>query len=229
MWFQDWLRHIRSVATLSVEPTTRDDAAIANQQFALENGGFDIIAEDDEETDFMIIYADHQNQLGDSANIFCIEAASVEERFPTGPQQLAEEYEDDFVSRYSTHVLELSGRGDHNHIFEDLRSASQADKRDKTTRQKYYNFRYVKPGDFDALQRQFDDMSGAERRTLSDGDQHTMTKSELYRQAQLPPRPPKYHRRHIDKIRGTLSQRVDVRRENRKHSKSILKHHLRDL
>lgn len=49
-----------------------------------------------------------------------------------------------------------------------------------------------------------------------------MDKTELYRLAQLPPRPPQNHHRHIDKVRGTLSQRVDVRRENRKHSKAII-------
>lgn len=113
--------------------------------------------------------------------------------------------------------------------FPDLRSASQAIRRDKTTRQKYYNFKHVKPGDIGALRCEsvglFED--GSENPT--EGDRSIITKSELYKQAQLPPRPPKYHRRHIDKIRGTICLRVDARREARKHGKAIMEGHLRDL
>ena len=232
MWAQDWLRRFRSGKIISVELTGRNDAAIANRQStwaSLENAGFDILVLDDEETDFVIVHADRCRQSSNATNASHNEATSVEARFHRAPQQSTEDYEETSISQASAHSMNLCGRGDHNHTFQDFRSASQAIKRDRTTRQKYYNFKYVKPGDVGALRCEsvglFDDGS----KTKKEGDRSIVTKSELYRQAQLPPRPPKYHRRHIDKIRGTISQRVDDRREARKHGKAIMACHLKDL
>jgi hypothetical protein len=53
---------------------------------------------------------------------------------PMPPQQLTQD-------------LELAGRGDHSHAFGDLRSPSIARHRDRSAREKYYGFRYVKRGE----------------------------------------------------------------------------------
>jgi hypothetical protein len=229
MWIPDWLRRIRSVRALPVAPNSRDDTAIANQQSALRNDGSDVFAHDDETHDFVIILKGQCSQPSDSGNASCNETTSIGTSLRSHLQQPAEDYDEIFTHRESAHLLELCGRGDHDHTFQDLRSASRARKRDKTTRQKYYNFKHVDRGDFEALHRQSVDTYNADYATLPEANKIITTKSELYRQAQLPPRPPKYHRRHIDKIYGTISHRVDIRREDRKHNKAMMKDHLRDL
>ena len=230
MWAQDWLRRIRSGNTFSVELTGRNDAAIADQRSALEDADVKIVTHDDD-NDFVIISnADRCRQPSSNAtNASRIETTSIDASSTKETQQPARDYEEAFISRSNAHSLNLCGRGDHNHSFQDLRSASQAIKRDKGARKKYYNFKYVKPGDFRALHHQSADVSDAMNETPPMPNHSMLTKTELYRQAQLPPRPPKYHRRHIDKIYGTLSQRVDARREARKHGKAIMEGHLRDL
>ena len=230
MWAQDWLRRIRSGNTFSVELTGRNDAAIADQRSALEDADVKIVTHDDE-FDFVVVSNAHRSRQPSSnaTNASHIETTSIDASSTKETQQPIQEYEEAFISRSTAHSLNLCGRGDHNHSFQDVRSASQAIKRDKSTRQKYYNFKYVKPGDFRALHRQSTDVSEAMNGTPLMENHAILTKTELYRQAQLPPRPPKCHRRHIDKIYGTLSHRVDARREIRKHGKAIMEGHLRDL
>jgi hypothetical protein len=229
MWTQDWLRRFRSGKIISVELTGRNDAAIANRQSTtLGDADLKIATHDDDDNDFVVVYADSCPQQPRSPkNATPVETTSVKAQSRSDTQQTIQDCEEASISRASAHSMDLCGRGDYNHTFQDLRSASQAIKRDKTTRQKYYNFKYVKLGDIEALNCE----SGAliDRETSTVGDQSILTKSELYRQAQLPPRPPKYHRRHIDKIRGTISHRVDARREARKHGKTIMEGRLRDL
>jgi hypothetical protein len=231
MWTQDWLRRFRSGKIISVELTGRNDAAIANRQSTtLGDADLKIATHDDDDNDFVVVYADSCPQQPRSPkNATPVETTSVKAQSRSDTQQMIQDCEEASISRASAHSMDLCGRGDYNHTFQDLRSASQAIKRDKTTRQKYYNFRYVKLGDLGALRCEavgvFDDSSD----TQTEGDQSILTKSEVYRQAQLPPRPPKYHRRHIDKIRGTVSQRVSDRREARKHDKAVMEGHLRDL
>lgn len=232
MWAQDWLRRFRSGKIVSVELSGRNDAAIANRQStlaSLENAGCNILVLDDEETGFVIVHTDGCKQPSDYRNASHIEATSIEAYFQSDEQQPTEDCEEAFISAASAYSMDLCGRGDYNHIFQDLRSASQAVQRDKSTRQKYYNFKYVKRGEIGALNCESGALLDNDRETSTVGDQSTITKSELYRQAQLPPRPPKYHRRHIDKIRGTICLRVDARREARKHGKAIMEGHLRDL
>jgi hypothetical protein len=212
-----------------VEPTGRNDAAIAGQKSTLEDADLRIITHDDENDEFVVVHTDDCEQPNDSPDGSHTRDCSVETGYINSSQQLVEDCEEISIPRSNAHSMDLCGRGDDNHSFQDLRSASRAYKRDKTTRQKYYNFKHVKPGDLGALHRHQSDPCDGDRETLSAGDHNVVTKSELYRQAQLPPRPPKYHRRHIDKIYGTLSQRVDARREGRKHGKAIMKGHLRDL
>lgn len=226
LWTQDWLRRFRSEQTLSVETTYQDHAAIANQQSNLEEEGFQITTHD-EENDLVVIFSNGRRRSSDPLRAEA--APSLGGRLCTNPQREADDFEDIITSQASAQLLELCGRGDHNHSFCDFRSTSQAKKRDKATGQKYYNFRHVKPGDVGALHYEPVDFLDTDRKILSERPKIIMTKTELYRQAQLWPRPPKYHRRHIDKIYGTLSNRVDIRREERKHGKAILEDHLRDI
>jgi hypothetical protein len=179
--------------------------------------------------------------------------------------------------------LELAGRGDHSHAFSDLRSPSVARQRDRSAREKYYRFRYVKRGELgsqgvvegtssspccDAEEEEEeeeetehadsddddddDDEGDASSRagtpcsirscsterpprpttTADHAPPHPteeIDKHTLYRLAQLYPRPPKNHHRHIDKVTAPLSQRVDKRREERKHQKAILRDEVKDL
>jgi hypothetical protein len=214
-----------------VELTGRNDAAIANRQSTtLGDADLKIATHDDDDNDFVVVYADSCPQQPRSPkNATPVETTSVKAQSRSDTQQTIQDCEEASISRASAHSMDLCGRGDYNHTFQDLRSASQAIKRDKTTRQKYYNFKYVKLGDIEALNCESGALLDNDREKSTVGDQSTITKSQLYRQAQLPPRPPKYHRRHIDKIRGTVSQRVSDRREARKHGKAIMEGHLRDL
>jgi len=231
MWTQDWLRRIRSGRILSVEPTGRNDAAIARQQPTLDdaNAALKIVSHDDEDDDFVLLHTDDCNLPGNSTTASHIETRLTGAPFRSGPQHLDQDCEKTSISRRCAHSIDLCGRRDHNHTFQDIRSASQAGKRDRTTRQKYYNFKLVKSGDVGAPRCHPSDLCDENCKMLSEGNNFVLTKTELYRQAQLPPRPPKYHRRHIDKIYGTLSQRVDARREARKHGKAIMKGYMRDL
>ena len=175
--------------------------------------------------------------------------------------------------------LELAGRGDYSHTFSDLRSPSLARRREKSAREKYYGFRYVKRGDVDSKgvnkggchscvdvevddevkhepdEQDYDDDDESQDDSPRVGTPHTasscsterppqptdgtpqhitsspnpteqLDKHTLYRLAQLYPRPPRNHHRHVDKITATLSQRVDKRREERKHQKAILRDEL---
>ena len=184
---------------------------------------------------------------------------------PTPPDQLAQN-------------LELAGRGDYRHAFGDLRSPSLARRRDRSAREKYYGFRYVKRGELDVDEEECHvEEEGREKQNDIDHDVDEDNKSEevssrvgttsdrgterpahpstkethhhttfspsssspspaeeldkhaLYRLAQQYPRPPKNHHRHIDKIIAPLSQRVDKRREERKHQKSILRDELEEV
>lgn len=233
MWTQDWLCRFRSGKIVSVELTGRHDAAIDDRQSTLEDADVKIVTHDDD-NDFVVVYADHCRQqsidtASNSANASYIEVTSIQSCSQSVPQQLIEDCEQTCISRANAHPMELCGRRDHNHTFQDLRSASQATKRDKSTRQKYYNFKHVKPGDVGASHCQSVEPSDSNFDTTPTENSSLVTKADLYRQAQLPPRPPKYHRRHIDKIYGTLSHRVDARREARKHGKAIMEGHTRDL
>lgn len=228
MWTPDWLRRFRSGKIVSVELTGRHDAAIDDRQSTLEDANVKIVTHEDD-NDFVVIYSDYCTQPSSPKKASHIETISIGARHQSSRQQLIKDCEQAFISRASAYSMELCGRGDHNHTFQDLRSATQAGKRDKTIRQKYYNFKYVKPGDVGAAHRQSAGISDTNFETLPTGNHSILTKAGLYRQAQLPPRPPKYRRRHIDKIYGTLSHRVDARRKARKHGKAIMEGHLRNL
>jgi hypothetical protein len=176
-----------------------------------------------------------------------------------------------FSSCQPASLPEVAGESE---VFGDLRSPSLARQRDKSAKQKYYGFRYVKRGDLtsgnvaegqcccsqdsgaeeaehDQKDEQDDDVDSDNDNNKTDSQsvctlctpyrppQPTTTtqiqqdqvpcKHTLYRLAQLPPRPPKNHHRHFDKVQGTLSPRVDERREQRKHRKAILKNGLEGL
>jgi hypothetical protein len=190
--------------------------------------------------------------------------------FPPSPPSTPSE---PFPPQQPTQNLELAGRGDHSHVFSDLRSPSLARQRDRSAREKYYGFRYVKRGELGSEgmakgtcscpcrgveeeeeeevegehEHDYGDdkkSDGSTRRcsterlppqpttTTSANSPHhppppateeILDKHALYRLAQIYPRPPKNHHRHIDKVVAPLSQRVERRRGERKHLKSILR------
>jgi hypothetical protein len=207
-------------------------------------------------------------------------------RLPLTPSSSASSLSSEAApSRQHAHLPELAGRGDQSHDFSDFRSPSLARRRDKSAKEKYYGFRYVKRGDVhpesaveerrcccpESIETEEaeeaeeakeegkgqqdgddddgdDDYNGSDAPpgcTLCDTDgtkapphpnATTGTKQDqppckhtLYKMAQVYPRPPKNHHRHVDKMIAPLRPRVDERREQRKHRKAILKDGLKDL
>jgi hypothetical protein len=175
----------------------------------------------------------------------------------------------------------LAGRKDQSDDFGDLRSPALARQREKSAKEKYYGFRYIKRGDAypesaaagelsyhssigaketkeDWKDEQDGHGDGYDDDNENENDEsdalsicdlcttdstnrlppNAMTemkqvrrpcKHTLYKMAQVYPRPPKNHHRHIDKTIKPLKPRVDERREERKHRKVILKDGLKDL
>lgn len=160
MWTQDWLRLIRSRDFFSVEPNGRNDAAIAAQRSPLEDADVKIVTHDDDNDFVVVSVADRCKQPSNTTNASHFESASIDASFTKRKRQLVQDCEEAFVSQSNAHSMNLCGRGDHNHSFQDLRSASQAIKRDKGSRKKNHNFKYVKPGDFRAQHHQSADASG---------------------------------------------------------------------
>lgn len=229
LWTQDWLRGTKSSRTPPPETIDEDDAVIIDRK--------SIIQED--EDDFVVVSNNDCKRPIDLQNTSCDDTSEDDrsyfeydlEDYMCCPLYNGERPDDDdheSTCRKDVRLYELSGRGDYGHSFRDLRSVSKASKRDKTTRQRYYNFKHVNLGQLGAPHHQPVNLFDEDCKTPPQQQETSITKSELYRQAQLPPRPPKYHRRHIDKVYGTLSHRVDVRRENRKHGKTIMQEHLQD-
>ena len=90
---------------------------------------------------------------------------------------------------------ELAGRNDAMHSFRDLRSPSKARKRHRERNEKYWSFRAVKAGPLGKAHHMSNQPSGTWYTTLlPDAPRATMTKQQLYRDAQTYPRPPKLHR-----------------------------------
>nr|POE65026.1 hypothetical protein CFP56_34694 [Quercus suber] len=97
---------------------------------------------------------------------------------------------------------ELCGRADTNHTFRDLRSAAIARRRDRSDREKYYNYRGVNRGQLSRLHFRYDAIShnpnhgpiAVIRSLLPDCMVEPMSKRQFYQEAQQYPRPPTYHR-----------------------------------
>lgn len=103
--------------------------------------------------------------------------------------------------------------------FADLRSASIPSKRERTRSEKYYNFRHVKPGQLD---RPHYRVISTPRGNLRDEEAlsektpiEIWNKQRMYTEAQQWPRPPRYHRAHIDKLHKCgMTPAYDRRRYN---------------
>ncbi|KAL8785815.1 MAG: hypothetical protein Q9195_008496 [Heterodermia aff. obscurata] len=110
----------------------------------------------------------------------------------------------------------------------DLRAAATASKRARTRAEKYYSFRFVKPGQINQPHYRLVDSQHAFRFPdsglyLSQSTHTNFTPIEnisprvLYEEAQCWPRPPRYHHRHTDKLdkRGAVmsyeKRRMDQR------------------
>ncbi len=101
--------------------------------------------------------------------------------------------------------MEMAGRGDEDHEFKDLRSASRARKRMRTEREKYYGYRGVKRGQIGLTHFQESRWIDSPQILLSEREQIVMTKPMLYREAQYYPRPPTYSKpRHKRRVRRDL-------------------------
>ena len=286
LWTQQWLNGVSEIRTPPKKPEDPSDDTQATGLLSRATGtdtSFEIVSQKNDEdasnSDFGVV------SIPDSAPPWEYtqqpppsHCASCGWPFPPSPSLT---YSEQMPPQQLIPDLELAGRGDHSHAFSDLRSPSVARQRDRSAREKYYDFRYVKRGelgsegvvegmcpcpccgaegeeeeeeenehaDSDDDDKESEDASlhagtpcyarscGTERpprsTTTADHDPpHTteeIDKHTLYRLAQLYPRPPKNHHRHIDKVIAPLSQRVDKRREERKHQKAILRDELEDL
>lgn len=226
-WVRDWLLSSSNAGDNHepAEPASQVEAVTAGRHASVENAAIETISSDESSHDFVVVLAKdcrHLTRIATPTDDRFAPKKDICESRCCRQQCLIESCDEVAASRTEAHLLESCGRGDHNHSFVDLRSASQAIKRHKSTSRKYYDFKYIKPGDLEASQRQSVDDSTADGNMSLQWEQTATNKTELYRLAQLPPRPPQNHHRHIDKVHGTLSQRVDQRREHRKHGKAIL-------
>jgi hypothetical protein len=142
----------------------------------------------------------------------------------SGPSETTPPYQ-------SAHLLEFAGRGDDAHVFRDFRSPSLAWRRDRSEKEKYGEFRSVNRGQLLAARSTAvppQRITAAEtNRFCSSARLSTgrRAKRTLYKLAQEDSLPLKYHRRHVDRIDGTL----DRRREERKHRNAILEAELEDF
>lgn len=118
--------------------------------------------------------------------------------------------EDDEDMSMDTAVgYELAGRLP-SQTFKDLRSGSKARRRQRTVREKYWSYRTVNAGQ---IGRQHHEFAWA-----ADAPTVTMTKEDLYREAQRPPRPPAVHRRPRHYARWPKTPRKDRARRERRHA-----------
>lgn len=225
-WIQNWLRGSSAGKNNdSAEPASQVNAVTTQRHSSVENAVIDTVSDDEDAGDFVIVLTNVCRQSRESASLSETESAPEEnccEDRCSHQQSLIESCDGAATSRAHARLLESCGRGDYNHSFDDLRSASQANKRNDFNRQKYYNYKYVKPGDLGVTKHGSINNSKMVGKISPERQQKATTKTELYRLAQLPPRPPQNHHRHIDKVYGILSQRIDVRREHRKHGKAIM-------
>lgn len=231
-WIQNWLcRSSAGKNNDSAEPASQVDAVTARRRSLVEKADIDTVSNDENADDFVVVWANGCRHLKDSASLSELESNIKEdccENQSSDQQSPVESCDELDTSRAHAHLLESCGRGDYNHTFDDLRSASQANKRNAFSRQKYYDYKYVKPGDLGDNTCEFVESRQNGGKKTPGRQQKATSKTQLYRLAQLPPRPPQNHHRHIDKVYGTLSQRVDLRRERRKHGKAIMDDLLND-
>ena len=272
LWTQQWLGGVPETGTPSKEPENPSDDT---QALATETDtSFVLVSNNDKENENEGIRNDNfgvlsipdlgesqRKDLPPSPPSHCLSCGWP---WPPPPPSAPSE---PVPPQQPTQNLELAGRGDHSHVFSDLRSPSLARQRDRSAREKYYGFRYVKRGELgsegvvegtcscnccgveEEEEEDYDDddkkSEGSTRSCSTERpppqpttatahapppppNSEEIDKQTLYRLAQLYPRPPKNHHRHIDKVIAPLSQRVDRRREERKHQKAILRDELED-
>jgi hypothetical protein len=277
LWTQQWLSGVPETGTPPKEP---EDPSDDTQALTTET-----------ETEFVLV-SNNENENGatrnDNFGVLSIPDSGESQRkdlppsppshcpscgwpWPPPPPSTPSE---PIPPQQPTRNLEFAGRGDHSHVFSDLRSPSLARQRDRSAREKYYGFRYVKRGELGSEAvvegtcsctccgveeeeeevEEYDDDDDDDKKKSEGSTRSCSTerppphpttatadtlpppppnteeidKHTLYRLAQLYPRPPKNHHRHIDKVIAPLSQRVDRRREERKHQKAILRDELED-
>lgn len=116
-------------------------------------------------------------------------------------------------------AYEMAGRTP-DHAFSDMRSAYKAKRRTRTDREKYWNYRAVKPGQRGGLHREFNDefnFDAAGSTLPCDADVVKFTPRMMYNEAQTWPRPPTYHRRRGEKDYSPWRASVEKRAKLWKH------------
>lgn len=130
------------------------------------------------------------------------------------------------ISREDIIDLEQAGRHSDQHTFGDLRSGSRVRIRGRKQSQKYYGYRYVKRGDLatnSAKANAWQAKTALLEHPLSNAlPMVPSNKKEMYELAQQYPRPPKYHRRKLNKEYSPWSQRYCDRVGARKHAPRVM-------
>jgi hypothetical protein len=140
-------------------------------------------------------------------------------------------------ARPQSHPLRFTDLGDDPHVYRDFRSPWRAWQRERNEKEKYHGFRVVHrrqlhpPPD--------DPLSARDKRALyrlaqqgsrpSDNHHHRRHIDNVYRPPLLSRNVVDRRRKHVDKVRGTLGQRIDRRREERKYRKAILEARIEDF
>lgn len=105
--------------------------------------------------------------------------------------------------------------------FSDSRSASKSKNRWRVNQEKYDGYRYIKPGQLNALHYQSSEPPcslAPFSSPLETTPVAIMTKRKFYQEAQRAPRPPTYHRRKHNKNYSPWTERYIVRKKERKHA-----------
>lgn len=116
---------------------------------------------------------------------------------------------------------ELAGRFP-SQTFKDLRSASKARRRQRANLEKYYSYRGVNAGQVGQQYHKLPSNFNDDKALPAEAPTVTMTKQNLYREAQCYPRPPTYHRRTREYARWTKTCRKDKERRARRHASQQL-------
>lgn len=130
------------------------------------------------------------------------------------------------IPRKDSLALERAGRHSNQHAFRDLRSGAKVRMRSRKQSQKYYGYRYVKPGDLGTEYSEKTNTWGVKTAQLCHPLPDTLpiiatTKKELYELAQWT-RPPTYHRRKLEKEYNPWSLRYSKRVAAKKHSHQVM-------
>jgi hypothetical protein len=132
----------------------------------------------------------------------------------------------------------FTGPGDDARVYSDFRSPWRAWQRERNEKEKYHGFRVVHRRQLHPPEDE-PQLSARDKRALYklaqqgsrpfDNHHHRRHIDNVYRPPLLSRKAVDRRRKHVDKVRGTLGQRVDRRREERKYRKAILEAGIEDF